>query len=164
MALFRGFAFYNPFGVIVFSFDWKMHAPNPSAFGTHVWDWFEDAETVKTHFGRAMMGEPLPPVLLRMSVSKRNAALSAVAKFLPTHLPNAPVCGVFSAFSDDVLAMTKREREVAKLLPTTPTKQIARQLGVTESTINTLRARIGERLGRTGSALISTLAELHDIL
>ena len=155
---------YSAQGVIVFCYDWKVHGPTPGSIGTHVWDWFDQKETVKTHFARALMGEPLPPVVLRVAIEKRKERLSSVAEFLPTRDKDLPVCGVFSAFSDDVLAMTPREKQVAKLLPSTPAKKIAAILGVTESTINTLRARIGERLGRQGPALIAMLAELHDVL
>jgi DNA-binding CsgD family transcriptional regulator len=160
----RGFGLYSPTGVILFNYDRQLRGPNPHANGTKVWEWFVDHEACKTLFARALMAEPLPPQLLRMDTAKKKIPLTAMAHFLPTGIPTAPVCGAFSAFSDDVLSMTAREREVAKLLPTMPAKKIAAKLGVTESTINTLRQRIGERIGRTGPALIAALAELHEVL
>ncbi len=164
MHLLHGFAIYDSCGTIKFCFDWSFAGPKPDSVGTKVWSWFEDKELVKTHFSRALMGEPLPPAMLRISAEKKLGPLSAVALFMPSDIPNYPVVGTFAAFNESALSMTPREREVAKLLPSHSIKKIAGLLGVTESTINTLRARIGERVGRSGPALIALLAGLHDVL
>ena len=162
--MFVGVSVCRPNGIIAAGHDWRSVKTPAEFVGTYTWEWFIQHEQVKTIFARALMGDPLSPVVVDLDVARVGKHLSAIVYYLPTGEPALPVLGTFTAFPSVVQNLTPRERQVAKLLPMFSAKEIAARLEISTSTVETLKQRIALRLGQKGPRLIATLAELRDVL
>lgn len=166
MPVFFGCSVCLPSGEIVAGYDFRGLSQPEEFIGTRTWDWFHGIhrESAMTMFARAVIGEPIAPMLLEIDGGKSRSKLVCVARYVPTGQPALPVLGVFTAYSHSVLELTEQERAVAKLLPDLTAAQIAKKLRVSPRTVQNIHHRIGERLGAEGTRLDAMLLVLRDVL
>jgi hypothetical protein len=75
-----------------------------------------------------------------------------------------PVIGVSESWNAVVESLSRRERQVAKLLPTYTLKEISVALHLTVSTVDKIRHRIGEKVDLIGPALVAWCQSHGDVL
>jgi DNA-binding CsgD family transcriptional regulator len=75
-----------------------------------------------------------------------------------------PVLGISLAWSSVVETLSRRERQVAKLLPLCTVKEISVALRLSVSTVKTLKHRVGEKVDLLGPALIAWCQAHGDVL
>lgn len=140
----------------------KVHDP----VGTLPWEWFDpkDRERLKANYGLALMGEVGEEHRYRLNPDHYGDGWTIALTWHPTKCAQCPVAAVSKVFNSVVESLSKREREVAKLLPELGSKQIASKLGITKSTVETLRQRLAGKVGFHGSKLIAWCSALSDVI
>lgn len=134
--------------------------------GSYPWDWIaaDDKHVAKAAFALAVIGHGNGPV--RYSLDAGTFKGDWIVRTLWYRVPSneTPVLGISSTWSGVVENLSPREREIAKLLPTYATKEIASILRISASTVETFRARIATKVGVGGGQLGAWCQAHHDIL
>jgi DNA-binding CsgD family transcriptional regulator len=134
--------------------------------GSCPWDWIApaDLKVAKAAFAMAAIGYGGEAV--RYSLDPAIFGGDWVVQTTWHSIPSAttPVLGVSSTWHAVVENLSPRERQIAKLLPDHGTKEIAKVLRVSTSTVETFRGRIGFKVGVSGGQLSAWCQAHRDIL
>lgn len=150
------------------AWQWVTHgfAPEERYIGTVPWAWIADSDRdrVKAAFAFALMGECRAAVKYQLDVQQHGGHWTAETFWarLPTH--DLPIVGISRTYSSVVDNLSAREKQIAKLLPSHTAKQIARELNISTSTVESFRGRIGIKINFSGNELIAWCSEHHDFL
>lgn len=157
---------YHPDGRVAWE---RAHEGDRRKFGescVYAWDVVApaDVKAVKALFGLALMKSEPSPQTFRFSPAKLAGEWLVRLEFHGLASTDFPVLGVVEIFSAAAGSLSKRERQVARLLPELPTKKIAAQLDLTVSTVDTLKSRLAAKVGMRGPKLIAWCAEYRRFL
>lgn len=164
--IYRGCCVCRLSGIIIATYDWEGLASPESIIGKLTFDWFhpDDRDQVITMFARAAIWQPVPAAIVRFAPGVVHGDWACQARYIPTGEPAAPVLGVFSMFTSKVLSLTKRERFIAKLIPSFTSREIAGQLGMTPNAVTATKKRLASKLAVSQAELVPFLALLKSVL
>lgn len=134
--------------------------------GTPPWGWIaeDDRERVRIAFALALLGESREPMRYQLEPVQHGGHWTVETLWvrLPTH--EYPVIGISRTFNSVVENLSPRERQVARLLPEHTSKEVAKVLGISASTVDSFRGRLGIKVGLTGNQLLAWCQDHHDLL
>ncbi len=146
---------------------WVSAKLGPDSFvGTLLWDWVASADRNKCRadMGTVLMGNDCDVNRYHLDEKKFGSALVAVVRFCRVPSSDAPILSIAYIVPSIVARLSPREREIAKLLPFDTSKEIAKKLKVSISTVETMRQRLAAKLGVSGNALVSWCALHREII
>lgn len=124
--------------------------------GTYPWDYMSgpDVNECQAAFMRAVSQKTIQ----RFDVAVKNAGIWRTL-FFPVELRNVRVIGFARRFPDAALRLTDREREVCRAVADgLSSKQMAKLLGITTSTVDNHRAHVARKIGIKTNQLCSWAA------
>lgn len=130
------------------------------------WDWVDqrDKGACQADIGVALLGVNSQPKRYRLDRAKFGAELVASVRINRTNSRDMPLLCISYIFPALVAGLSGRERDVAKLLPLYASKEIAKELKISPSTVETIRQRLSAKVGLSGHALVSWCAEHREVI
>lgn len=163
--LHHGIALYDLEGVI--RWHW-LSAPIGSRDynGMQPWNLLDAAERerLKGDIGVALMDGDCGPRSYRLDREVFGESLTAQVRLFRIPCSDKPLLAFFYIVPAVIGALSDRERQVAQLLPLYTNKEIAKQLQISASTVETVKQRLALKVGLSGHALVGWCTEHREII
>lgn len=144
-------ALFNHHGQLLWADHYRV--PPEECLGAHAWHFVQESDknAVITAMGSAMMSGVTQAAEVKADINGKEIIFRCVYAKAPA---DVAIITTYREIDARIELLTERERVVLTMLCTSSPKHIARDLGLSISTVQTYIYRAGEKLGLRGPALI----------